>query len=551
VTDDWRARRRREGDGGGRPVACPEGRDGGAIVDRWQAYGNGAARVADGWTMETVTGPSRLWGANGIVWDEPHGELLVTQVFGSQVTAVDVTTGAHRAYAPLGGGIAAPDDGAFGVDGTFFATEPMNATVSARRPDGAYVTLRDDLPGANGMTTSHDRRRLFVDEFRPGGRLLELDPAGRRDPVVLADDLAMPNAFAMGPDGALWFPQVVAGEIWRYDLDRRTLERRFEDLRTPTAVKFDGRGRLLTSEGGSGRLTRIDLATGTRETVATVNPGIDNFAIADDGRLFVSHFTDGRVAEVTGGVERVLSPSGLIGPFGLAARADGTVVAGDGLAVAEVAADGTQVRVATLLADLPAMALDVAAVDGDVLILLQRGQVLRRAADGSLRSVAGHLRRATAVVASGDGGAYVAEAGEGRVIRLDGHGAVTATVARGLEDPRDLAVAPDGTVWVSQRGGVVGLRDGEVVARVEAVEDPHGVAVDATTVMVADPAHRRVVAVPLSGGAPVTVLGDAPLGSPVPGATPPHAFSALDHDGAAFVVGCDGDGSIRRLRARR
>ena len=74
---------------------------------------------------------------------------------------------------------------------------------------------------------------------------------------------------------------------------------------------------MLTSEGGAGRLTRIDLATGARETLAQVNPGIDNFAIAADGRLFVSHFTDGRVAEVTGGVERVLSPSGLIGPFGL------------------------------------------------------------------------------------------------------------------------------------------------------------------------------------------------------------------------------------------
>src|SRR5215218_10727998 len=113
---------------------------------------------------------------------------MVIQIFGSQVIAIDVDTATQRTFAALGEGIRAPDDGAFGADGTFFATEPMNATVSARAPDGTYRTLRDDLPGANGMTVSHDRRRLFVDEFRPGGRLLELDPTGERDPVVLADD---------------------------------------------------------------------------------------------------------------------------------------------------------------------------------------------------------------------------------------------------------------------------------------------------------------------------------------------------------------------------
>ncbi|MDH4148673.1 MAG: gluconolaconase, partial [Acidimicrobiia bacterium] len=351
------------------------------MADRWSIYGGSQPQVAPGWSVETLCGPSRLWGANGIVWGA-RNELMVTQVFGSQVTAIDVDSGAHRPYAALGEGINAPDDGAFGADGTFFATEPMNATVSARRADGSYVTLRDDLPSVNGMTTSHDRRRLFVDEFRPGGRLLELDPGGEREPVVLADDLAMPNAFAMGPDGALWFPQVIAGEIWRLDLDDRSLQRRFVDLATPTAVKFDAQGRLLSSLAGSGELVRIDIATGAREVLARVNPGIDNFAIGDGGRLFVSHFTDGRVAEVTGGVERVLSDSGLVGPFGLARRADGRILAADGLSVAEIGTDGSQRRIMNLIADLPSMAIDVIEYDGEPLVLVERGQVFRKPADG-------------------------------------------------------------------------------------------------------------------------------------------------------------------------
>ena len=50
----------------------------------------------------------------------------------------------------------------------------------ARRapPTAPTASSRDDLPAANGVTMDHARRRLFVDEFRPGGRLMELDPAG-------------------------------------------------------------------------------------------------------------------------------------------------------------------------------------------------------------------------------------------------------------------------------------------------------------------------------------------------------------------------------------
>lgn len=522
------------------------------MSDRWTTYVSAPVTVAPGCRLDTVVAPARLGGANGIVWS-PDGRLMVTQVFGSQVTAIDVDSGQHTAFAALGGGIAAPDDGAFGVDGTFFATEPMNATVSARQPDGTYRTVRDDLPGVNGMTVSHDRRRLFADEFRPGGRLLELDPAGEKDPVVLADDLAMPNAFAMGPDGALWFPQVLAGEIWRYDLDRRTLERRFTDLATPTAVKFDAQGRLLTSEGGSGRLTRIDLATGARETLIQVNPGIDNFAIAADGRLFVSHFTDGRVAEVTGGVERVLSPSGLVGPFGLDRMADGSLLSADALAVNRTSPDGESTVIMSLLADLPAMAVDVAHVGDDPLVLLARGQVLRRRPDGRLDSVAGRLEGATALVSATGGGAWLVESRAGRVGRIDGEGGMEPVIT-GLDRPQAVAEAADGTLWVtSAAGAVCAVRDGAVTARYDGFGTPQGIAVigaaggGGVTVVVADPSRRAVVGLDPVSGQRHDLVTDAPIGLAVDGARAPHAFTPLQVDGDAVLMGCDGDGSVRRL----
>jgi sugar lactone lactonase YvrE len=513
--------------------------------NRWTTYVDEPTRIEPDLRLDTVVGPARLWGANGIVWS-PDDRLMVTQVFGSQVTAIEVRAGTHQVFAALGGGIAAPDDGAFGADGTFFATEPMNATVSARRPDGTYQTLRDDLPGANGMTVSHDRRRLFVDEFRPGGRLLELDPTGERAPVVLADDLAMPNAFAMGPDGALWFPQVLAGEIWRLDPDTRALERRFTDLATPTAVKFDAQGRLLTSEGGAGRLTRIDLHTGARETLAQVHPGIDNFAIAADGRLFVSHFTDGRVAEVTGGVERVLSPSGLIGPFGIDRMADGSLLSADGLAVNRIGADGVATVIMSLLADLPGMAIDVAHHGDDPLVLLERGQVLRRHPDGRLTTVAGRLTDATSLTSAPGGGAHLVERRPGRVLHLDGEGGVTE-VAAGLDRPVAVAEGPDGTLWVSRRDGVTGVRDGAVVAEIGGFVRPQGIAFLDGAIWVADAGRRALTRVDPAGGDRRDVLTAAPFGPPVPDARMPHAFAPLAADGDGLLVGCDGDGSIRRI----
>src|SRR6478736_5457884 len=130
----------------------------------------------------------------------PDGRLYVTQVFFSQVTAIDVDSGEHAVFSPLGSGIRGPDDGFFAADRTFYATEPMYGRVTARDAAGRYRVVRDELPGANGVTMDHARRRLFVDEFRPGGRLLELDPLSG-EPRVLLDDLAGPNAPAMGPDG--------------------------------------------------------------------------------------------------------------------------------------------------------------------------------------------------------------------------------------------------------------------------------------------------------------------------------------------------------------
>jgi sugar lactone lactonase YvrE len=513
-------------------------------------YQTAEVAVADGWSLETVTGPSRLGGANGMTVG-PDGRLYVTQVFASQVTAIDPASGAHELYAPLGGGIVAPDDAIFGADGTFYATEPFNGRVTARNPDGSYRVVRDNLPAANGVTMDHARRRLFIDEFRPGGRLLELDPTGSAEPRVLMEDLNGPNAPAMGPDGRLYFPQVFANQIWRYDLETGRGELAFDDLNVPTAVKFDSQGRLVTSESGAGQITRIELESGARTAIASVPQGIDNLSLGEADRLFVSHYVDGRVAE-EGATTRVLSEPGLLGPYGLSLRADGSLLAADGLSIAAVAQGGEVRRLLKLLIELHVLAVGVCEMGADTALVALSGELLLYpVGNGQPQTLASGLDRPSALLAESNDSVLVTERGGRRLTRVRRDGG-SETVLDGLRLPGAVARGDDGTLYVSQgdSGAVLVLAADGSRKEIPGFGDAQGIAVSGRTLLVADVNAQELRAVDLDSGEKITAVSHAPIGQPAPGVMP-WAFAPLCADGSGgFYAGCNGDGSVRRLRRR-
>jgi sugar lactone lactonase YvrE len=107
--------------------------------------------LADGWTQQRLTEPSRLYGANG-VRTGPDGRIYVAQVSGSQISAIDVATGAIEAISPMGGDIVGPDDLAFDSEGNLYATEITEGRVSVRAPNGTTRVLQGDMPVANPIT---------------------------------------------------------------------------------------------------------------------------------------------------------------------------------------------------------------------------------------------------------------------------------------------------------------------------------------------------------------------------------------------------------------
>jgi len=172
-------------------------------------YISAPATLAEGWSLQRLTPPSRLHGANGVKIGK-DGRIYVAQVCGSQVSAVDPDTGDIETISPMGGGITGPDDLAFDSAGNLYCTEITTNRLTVLHPDGTSRVLNGDVPVANPVTVFQDR--LIVGELRMGGQIREFDRSTGEARVIL-DSVPMPNAFEVGPDGKLYFPAQAMNEI--------------------------------------------------------------------------------------------------------------------------------------------------------------------------------------------------------------------------------------------------------------------------------------------------------------------------------------------------
>jgi sugar lactone lactonase YvrE len=519
-----------------------------------------AVSTAKGWSASSVTPPSVLFGANGMRIG-PDGRLYVAQAFGSQVSAIDVSTSEVTTISPIGGPIVAPDDLAFDSHGVLYITEVMSERVCARAPNGDLRIIADNVPAANGITQWRDR--LFMDECRHDGRLFELFPDGRA-PRKIAENLPLPNALNVGPDGKIYFPAIGANEIWRVALEGGKPEVFATNMAVPTAVKFDSKGSLLSTQGASGEILRFDIQSGERRVVATMRPGIDNFALTDTDRLFVSHFVDGGVAEIMGdGSERRLVPPGFCGPMGIALGDDGTIYAADGISLAAVAPDGTHHRVGLLFdGHFPGFVRGVAkGAKGSLVVTTSGGNVTSyHPVTHEMEVLATELHELYGVAMGAGGAVYVADGGEGRVLEIAG--GKLAEKVRGLARPTGIAVAPSGACFVaeSDKGRVVQIDGGAATAVVEGLKEPQGLAIGGDNLYIVDAGAHELIAYSLKSRKHETVASNLPVGAApgvvpkllmgIPGLLPgplrPFAGATVGGDGKVYVA-ADGDGSIVAL----
>ncbi|MBN9794044.1 hypothetical protein DMP17_36500 [Pseudonocardia sp. TMWB2A] len=459
-----------------RPVAGPD---------------RGPVRTTTGLRAEPLCPPNPLWASNGIVAG-PDGRLWIAQFLGGTVSAFDPATGGLETVLGPDGPLTAPDDLVFGADGELFVVDLPAGLVWRRASDGAMTVVADGITAPDGI--AWHRGRLFVNELCPDGRLLEIDPTGG-PPRVLATGLALGNAMEVGPDGLLYYPHLLSGEVWRVDPDGGAPERLLTGLDRPVAVRFDPAGRLrILSNGGRGALWTAD---GGRVT-ATLDTGVggaDNVVFTADGAAWVTGaFHGGLVRAGVDGTVTTMLPAGLCGPWGVAADGAGALVA-DHFSLARVAG-GAVTALGDVVTEVRGGVRGLARHHGDTVVTTGTG--VWRGHPGSWTPLADGLAGATGVASCRDG-LLVAETGAGRVLHLADDGTVTV-LATGLDGPVDVAVDGTGTAYVTLTGGgqVVRLTrgpDGAGAGTVLAagLHRPEGIAVAGGALWCAEAAAGRLL----------------------------------------------------------
>ncbi|WP_067693847.1 SMP-30/gluconolactonase/LRE family protein [Nocardia jejuensis] len=517
-----------------------------------------AITLAEGVRIERLTPPSRLFGANGLRTGADN-RIYVAQVAGSQISALDVTTGDLETISAKGSDIIAPDDIAFDNDGNLIATEYMDARVSMRGKDGRTRVIRDDVPGANGITVH--RGRLFVNECRIGGRLMEL-PLDGSAPRILQDNLPMPNAMEVGPDGLLYYPVMGTNDIWRIDPEGGAPERVAGDLGVPDSVKFDAEGFIVSTQVQTGEVLRIDPRTGDRQVLARMAPGLDNCTFVGN-RLFVSTFT-GEITEIlTGGETREILEGGLMWPLDMTVGHDGALYLADGTYL-YVLRDGELRQIASLFSPgTPGYVRGVTAVGpGELLCTTSTGEVsyYRPGPDAETEVVAQGFDQLYGVAATAGRVIVAAELGTGRVLSI--RSGQVSVLASGLDAPMGVAFGPDGTVLVSESGGgrIVSISGSGVETVVDGLHTPQGILVRGNRLLIVDVGVKALVGVDLETGARQSLAENLPVGAP-PGVeakplrgTPPFsgpmgpfAGIAAGPDGTVYLS-ADAEGSVLALR---
>ena len=131
-----------------------------------------------------------------------------------------------------------------------------------------------------------------------GDTLYEIDVEGVKPPRKIMEKMGGLNGFEFGPDDMLYGPLWFKGQVAKVDVDKAELTVVADGFKIPAAVNFDSKGNLWVVDTALGQLVRVDPKTGAKNMVAQLKPSLDNLAIDDKDRIFVSNMADNGIQEV-------------------------------------------------------------------------------------------------------------------------------------------------------------------------------------------------------------------------------------------------------------
>jgi sugar lactone lactonase YvrE len=466
---------------------------------------------------------SAFHGVHGLGVDKA-GRLFAGSVAGAALYEVDRNNGTAKIAIPGPEGMA--DDIAFAPDGTMAWTGFLTGDLYSRKGDGPVKKLASGLPGINSLAFRKDGR-LYATTVFLGDTLYEIDVEGAKPPRMIMEKMGGLNGFEFGPDDKLYGPLWFKGQVARLDVDKAELSVVAEGFKIPAAVNFDSKGNLWVVDTALGHLVKVDLKTGAKKIVAQLKPSLDNLAIDDKDRIFVSNMADNGIQEIdpeTGAAKQIIIGK-LALPGGIAVVSDSgkdTVYVADVFAYRTVdgatgeVSEPARMHAAGVTLEYPMSAT----ARGDEVILSSwftgTVQVIDRKT-GATREMMHDFKAPHDAIRLDDGSILVNELGTKSLVRASGeHGNDRKVLISTLEGPVGLVGGSKGEVYVTEAfAGVVSKveSNGERTVLAKDLKMPEGIArAPDGKLIVAEVGAKRIIEIDPQGGNVREIAGNLPIG---------------------------------------
>lgn len=489
---------------------------------------------ADNWEVTRLVPGSAFHGVHGLGIDKA-GHLFAGSVAGAALYEVDIAGGTAQVAIPAPVGMA--DDIAFAPDGTMAWTGFLSGDLYARKGDGPIKKLASGLPGINSLAFRKDGR-LYATTVFLGDTLYEIDVEGAKPPRQIMEKMGGLNGFEFGPDDKLYGPLWFKGQVAKVDVDTAELTVVADGFKVPAAANFDSKGNLWVVDTALGQLVQVDPKSGAKKMVAQLKPSLDNLAIDDKDRIYVSNMADNGIQEVdpaTGQAKQII-----IGKLALPGGVGVTSENGrDTIHVADVFAyrtvDGATGEV-TEKARMHAAGTTLeypmsATAKGNDVILSSWFTGTVQVIDGKTGATRDMLHGFKAphdAIVLEDGSILVAELGTKSLVRASGeHGKDRTTLIGDLEGPVGLVGGSGGDVYVTEAfAGIVSRieKNGEKTVIAKDLKMPEGIArAGDGKLIVAEVGAKRLIEIAPEDGKVTEIAANLPIGlTGAPGGLPTH-----------------------------
>lgn len=468
------------------------------------------------------------------------GHLYLSHTGNGTITRVDLKTmKAHPFVRPYQGAFIL-DDLTADDRGNLYATgtTPLVGQVYRIDKNGAPSVIAGGMAAPNGIEYNKKTGRLFVTECFQGNRIYEVDPTGKKEARLLVDAnvIAVPEGFDFDPQtNDLIIPDLATGRILRVHPDTGAVSELAKGVAGCIALAI-GPDKKIYVPALSGEVYRLNLDGAGLEKIAQLPPGLDNVAVAADGRLFITSYWDATVYEVPAdgkGKARRLFETGPNQPLGLVTKGNEIWMA-DAIMIRKVSDKNfapTKLN-AWALHGMP-LPLSLSAGPGETLFwtdCIHNAAAVGNPATGDFQPIAGDLGRPVASLLSADGSAlYVAEFAAGQVTAVSLKDGAKQTVATDLQGPLALAMIGEALyVGEAKTGRVIAVDPATGRKQIlvsSLVGKPVALAHDGGgNLLVLDGAGQRLVRVNVKTRTLDEVAGNVPVSYSPIGGDPPVEF---------------------------